>query len=166
MFLGAGNVHAYLRGVGVEIMANSDNVLRCALTPKHVDVEELLAITDFTELPDPRWPSDGLGLDDDFEVPVPDFGLHTVDLDGYRKPDQDSGSCAVGLPGPCIVLALGECTVTAYASDGTGAQVRLPVPRGGAAFVAARPDGRPFGLDGNGAVVIATVGTVGAGVAV
>ncbi len=42
IYLGAGNVHAYLRGLGVEIMANSDNVLRCGLTPKHVDVPELL----------------------------------------------------------------------------------------------------------------------------
>ena len=53
----AGNVHAYLRGTGVEIMANSDNVLRCGLTPKHVDVDELLAIADFTELAEPRWPA-------------------------------------------------------------------------------------------------------------
>ena len=56
-YLGAGNVHAYLRGVGVEIMANSDNVLRCGLTPKHIDVPELLKITDFSPLRDPRWPA-------------------------------------------------------------------------------------------------------------
>ena len=49
IYLGAGNVHAYLRGTGVEIMANSDNVLRCGLTPKHIDVDELLRITDFVE---------------------------------------------------------------------------------------------------------------------
>ena len=57
IFLGAGNVHAYLRGTGVEIMANSDNVLRCGLTGKHVDVAELLAVTDFAEPDDPRWPA-------------------------------------------------------------------------------------------------------------
>ncbi|MFD4138978.1 mannose-6-phosphate isomerase, class I [Streptomyces sp. NPDC058572] len=44
LFLGAGVPHAYLNGLGVEIMANSDNVLRCGLTPKHVDVPELLRI--------------------------------------------------------------------------------------------------------------------------
>ncbi|MFF5483740.1 mannose-6-phosphate isomerase, class I, partial [Streptomyces sp. NPDC012935] len=44
LFLGAGIPHAYLNGLGVEIMANSDNVLRCGLTPKHVDVPELLRI--------------------------------------------------------------------------------------------------------------------------
>ena len=44
LYLGAGVPHAYLGGIGVEIMANSDNVLRCGLTPKHVDVPELLRI--------------------------------------------------------------------------------------------------------------------------
>ena len=48
LFLPAGNLHAYLHGIGVEIMANSDNVMRGGLTPKHVDVDELLAILDFT----------------------------------------------------------------------------------------------------------------------
>ncbi|MGW5502133.1 mannose-6-phosphate isomerase, class I [Streptomyces rochei] len=47
LYLGAGIPHAYLDGLGVEIMANSDNVLRCGLTPKHVDVPELLRIVRF-----------------------------------------------------------------------------------------------------------------------
>lgn len=47
LFLGAGVPHAYLNGLGVEIMANSDNVLRCGLTPKHVDVPELLRVVRF-----------------------------------------------------------------------------------------------------------------------
>ncbi|MDT0270741.1 mannose-6-phosphate isomerase, class I [Streptomyces sp. DSM 44915] len=47
LYLGAGVPHAYLDGLGVEIMANSDNVLRCGLTPKHVDVAELLRIVRF-----------------------------------------------------------------------------------------------------------------------
>ena len=44
LYLGAGVPHAYLDGLGVEIMANSDNVLRCGLTPKHIDVPELMRI--------------------------------------------------------------------------------------------------------------------------
>ncbi len=52
IYLPAGNLHAYLHGVGVEVMANSDNVLRGGLTPKHVDVPELLRVLDFT--PDRR----------------------------------------------------------------------------------------------------------------
>ncbi|RZU62094.1 mannose-6-phosphate isomerase, class I [Zhihengliuella halotolerans] len=51
--LPAGNVHAYLRGLGIEVMASSDNVLRGGLTPKHVDVGELLATVDFRPLPVP-----------------------------------------------------------------------------------------------------------------
>ncbi len=47
LHLPAGNLHAYLHGVGVEVMANSDNVLRGGLTPKHVDVPELLRVLDF-----------------------------------------------------------------------------------------------------------------------
>jgi len=51
MHLPAGQMHAYLEGVGIELMANSDNVLRGGLTPKHVDVSELLNILDFKEQP-------------------------------------------------------------------------------------------------------------------
>ncbi|MEU7153095.1 mannose-6-phosphate isomerase, class I [Streptomyces sp. NPDC045456] len=47
LYLGAGIPHAYLGGLGVELMANSDNVLRCGLTPKHVDVPELLRVVRF-----------------------------------------------------------------------------------------------------------------------
>jgi mannose-6-phosphate isomerase len=47
MYLPAGELHAYLGGVGMELMANSDNVLRGGLTPKHVDINELVAILSF-----------------------------------------------------------------------------------------------------------------------
>ena len=78
IFLAAGNVHAYLRGTGVEIMANSDNVLRCGLTGKHIDVTDLLDVASFTPLADPVWPlRDGM-----FEVPVPDFRLLPFAVDG------------------------------------------------------------------------------------
>jgi mannose-6-phosphate isomerase len=53
VFLGPGNMHAYLRGFGVEVMSNSDNVVRGGMTMKHVDVEELLAVLDFEPLVDP-----------------------------------------------------------------------------------------------------------------
>jgi mannose-6-phosphate isomerase len=49
MYLPAGELHAYLEGVGMELMANSDNVLRGGLTPKHMDVPELLNLLNFTE---------------------------------------------------------------------------------------------------------------------
>ncbi|MYS89817.1 MULTISPECIES: mannose-6-phosphate isomerase, class I [Streptomyces] len=76
LYLGAGVPHAYLNGLGVEIMANSDNVLRCGLTPKHVDVPELLRIVRFQ----PRDPGvlrpeaapDGEEL---YETPIDEFRL-------------------------------------------------------------------------------------------
>lgn len=51
MFLYAQTPHAYIHGLGVEVMASSDNVLRAALTPKHVDVEELVNNTKFEPVP-------------------------------------------------------------------------------------------------------------------
>lgn len=51
MFLNAQTPHAYLRGTGLEIMANSDNVLRAGLTNKHIDIEELFNNTSFTSIP-------------------------------------------------------------------------------------------------------------------
>lgn len=53
LFLPAGNIHAYLSGLGIELMAASDNVLRGGLTPKHVDVPELMSILDFSSVPVP-----------------------------------------------------------------------------------------------------------------
>ena len=53
IWMPAGNLHAYLRGCGVEIMAASDNVLRGGLTPKRVDVDELLRVLRFEVLDDP-----------------------------------------------------------------------------------------------------------------
>ena len=53
IYLRAGILHAYLLGTGVEVMANSDNVVRGGLTNKHVDVDELLAVVDTTPLADP-----------------------------------------------------------------------------------------------------------------
>ena len=53
LYLPAGNIHTYIEGVGIELMAASDNVLRGGLTPKHVDVAELLSVLDFEPLPVP-----------------------------------------------------------------------------------------------------------------
>ncbi|WP_421163948.1 mannose-6-phosphate isomerase, class I [Aeromonas dhakensis] len=75
MYLDACTPHAYVRGTGLEIMANSDNVLRAGLTPKYIDVAELLDCTRCLPKPDdqillaPRLE----GAVQHFEVPVPDF---------------------------------------------------------------------------------------------
>ncbi|WJV48327.1 mannose-6-phosphate isomerase, class I [Streptomyces flavofungini] len=76
MFLGAGVPHAYLQGLGVEIMANSDNVLRCGLTPKHVDVPELLRVVRF-EATDPGVlrPEASPDGEEVYETPIDEFRL-------------------------------------------------------------------------------------------
>jgi mannose-6-phosphate isomerase len=132
IYLGAGNVHAYLRGTGVEVMASSDNVLRCGLTPKHIDVPELVAITDFRELADPR----RAALGGRFDVPVSDFALTRIDVDEPTGLDD---------AGPCIVL----CT------SGEVKVGDVVVRSGHAAFV---PPGQPSTIAGAGEVFIATVG--------
>ncbi len=76
MFLGAGVPHAYLNGLGVEIMANSDNVLRCGLTPKHVDVPELLRVVRF-EAGDPGVlrPEASTSGEEVYDTPIDEFRL-------------------------------------------------------------------------------------------
>ncbi len=75
MFLGAGVPHAYFDGLGVELLANSDNVLRAGLTPKHVDVPELLQIVRF-EPSDPNvMRPEGDGGEEVYEAPIDEFRL-------------------------------------------------------------------------------------------
>ncbi|MGW6567362.1 mannose-6-phosphate isomerase, class I [Streptomyces sp. NPDC054975] len=76
LYLGAGVPHAYLDGLGVEIMANSDNVLRCGLTPKHVDVPELLKIVRF-EPTDPGVlrPEASPSGEEVYDTPIDEFRL-------------------------------------------------------------------------------------------
>ena len=75
MFLSACTPHAYIKGTGLEIMANSDNVLRAGLTPKFIDVSELVANTEFKSMAAnelllaPTMVAGGL----DYQIPVPDF---------------------------------------------------------------------------------------------
>ncbi len=75
MFLDARTPHAYLKGTGLEIMANSDNVLRAGLTPKHIDVPELAKCTKFAEKPAETLLLEPVEQKDIllFPVPVPDF---------------------------------------------------------------------------------------------
>ena len=116
VFLRAGLLHAYLSGLGVEIMAASDNVLRGGLTPKRIDVPELLAILDTApgEVPVLRARSEGAITP--YPVPVPDFALERVVLDG--------APVTLEVSGPTMVLATGgEVTV----ASSTGEALTLAV---------------------------------------
>ncbi|SOD73090.1 mannose-6-phosphate isomerase type 1 [Jatrophihabitans sp. GAS493] len=152
IFLAAGNVHAYLRGLGVEIMANSDNVLRCGLTSKHIDVEELLRITDFSPLPDPRWSPTGTSTERTFAVPVPDFALTELTLDGsvteVSAPSAvilvcTEGSAAVEFGDSQILLAVGEAAfIPANATPATPAPPTTSVRLRGKGTVFSATTGR------------------------
>jgi mannose-6-phosphate isomerase len=82
IYLPAGNLHAYLHGVGVEIMANSDNVLRGGMTPKHVDVDELIRVLDFRDGPIEKVVPQRRGNLDVWETPAREFELSRARLDG------------------------------------------------------------------------------------
>lgn len=100
LYLDAGQLHAYVSGLGVEVMANSDNVLRGGLTPKHVDVPELVKVLDFHALENPRVAtaatSTGPGVA--YPVPVPEFSVERYDLAAGDGID-------LHFDGPAIVLS-------------------------------------------------------------
>jgi mannose-6-phosphate isomerase len=87
VYLGAGNLHSYLRGTGVEVMATSDNVLRGGLTPKHVDVPELMRTVDTSPLGDPVVRAH----DGHYDTPAPEFHLRRVDVTGSARVDAHDG---------------------------------------------------------------------------
>lgn len=82
VFQDAGIPHAYLEGQNVELMANSDNVLRGGLTPKHIDVPELLKHTRFEAVHPNVLAGDSIsgGLEKIYPTPAPDFVVSKIDL--------------------------------------------------------------------------------------
>ncbi len=83
IFQGAGVLHAYLEGQNIELMANSDNVLRGGLTPKHIDVKELLQHINFIPTNPKLLKGKKLNVQETlYSCPVPDFGLTKIALKG------------------------------------------------------------------------------------
>ncbi|WP_182354322.1 mannose-6-phosphate isomerase, class I [Flaviflexus huanghaiensis] len=126
LFVPAGTVHAYLSGLGVEIMANSDNVLRAGLTSKHIDVPELLATVDYVAAPPiriaPEYVSD---VTRTYYAPVEDFELSVIELRTWNEVRTVPGG------GPRILLAL------AGAIEVATKEQRITLNRGEGVFVRA-----------------------------
>ena len=129
MFVPAGGVHAYLHGMAVETMASSDNVLRAGLTPKHVDVAELLRTVDYVAAPPIRIaPEVFHGATRVFYAPVDDFELSITTVDD---------NLVHPLPGrgPRILLCLdGELTIDSGDANmtlGKGDSLFAPASDGG-----------------------------------
>lgn len=140
MFVSPGVIHAHVSGLGVEIMASSDNVLRAGLTPKHLDVEELLEVTDFTPVLPPRWQPVERSADFvHLEPPVSEFSLTVGGSPLRRTP----------ATGPRAVLVLDGTVTIETRSE------RLEVHRGQSVFVS-HTDG-PLDIQGDGTVAIGSV---------
>ncbi len=145
LWLPAGNIHAYLSGLGIELMASSDNVLRGGLTPKHVDVPELLRVLDFTPIDVPLLAPEQVSPGVSVYAPgVPDFALTVIDLDAA------AGVAALDLAGPAIALCV-QGSASAVGRSG-----RAHLDRGAAVYVS--PDESPLSFTGDGLVFVATTG--------
>jgi mannose-6-phosphate isomerase len=146
LYLPAAELHAYLEGTGIELMANSDNVLRGGLTPKHVDIEELLRVLNFEErtahVLTPRSTAGGERV---YECPAREFVLSTITV--VSKTTYSSPR----VRGIEILL----CTAGAgkVTDQGTGEEVALP--KGRAALVPAAVKG--YVLEGEAVVYKAAV---------
>lgn len=107
IFQAAGIPHAYLEGQNVELMANSDNVLRGGLTPKHVDVPELMKHTVFESVKPNILQGDVVNeFEKTYPCPVPDFSISKINISINQVYKTQATS-----PEICIVME-GECSVT------------------------------------------------------
>ncbi|WP_405440227.1 mannose-6-phosphate isomerase, class I [Streptomyces avidinii] len=137
MFLGAGVPHAYIDGLGVELLANSDNVLRAGLTPKHVDVPELLKVAKF-EPGDPNLLRPEGDAEEVYATPIDEFRLSRFLL----------------APGGASRLLPHETPQILLCTAGSPQVGELALTPGESVFV---PAGEKVELSGNGTVFRATV---------
>lgn len=124
IYLPPGDLHAYLRGGGIEIMANSDNVLRGGLTPKHIDIDALLAVLEFT----PTCPTPIPCIDQEhgiyaYQAPAKEFALWRVDQAAAPR-----GRLPGGATGRVVLVVQGRTTLRS-------GERSLDLERGQSAFV-------------------------------
>lgn len=126
IYLPAGNIHAYLNGLGLEVMASSDNVLRGGLTGKHVDVPELLATVNFAPCSVPQVPTRTTDLGQHvWEPPFAEFALQRIEI------TPSSGPVPLVQNGPLLVLSVqGSVMLDTPRSD-------MVLDRGGSVFIPA-----------------------------
>ncbi|WP_200551847.1 mannose-6-phosphate isomerase [Kosakonia sp. LAM2021] len=138
MFLFAETPHAYLQGVALEVMANSDNVLRAGLTPKYIDIPELVANVKFTPKPASELLTQPTqhGAELDFPIPVDDFAFSLHDL--------SASETQLAQQSAAIVFCVEGEAVLSKASQ------QLVLKAGESAFIAA--DESPVGVSGTGRV--------------
>ncbi|MET4590011.1 mannose-6-phosphate isomerase, class I [Arthrobacter sp. 754] len=126
VYLPAGNVHAYLHGMGVEVMASSDNVLRGGLTPKFIDVPELLRTVEFKPVSVPMLTPEISGLGQElYQPPFREFQLQRIELapGGAPVPLAQAGAAV-------LIVVQGAIYLDSPKGD-------LQLARGGSAFLPA-----------------------------
>jgi len=124
VFVAPGQIHAYLRGIGVEALASSDNVVRAGLTVKHVAVEQLESVLHLNAARPPVVePVRSGGAVEAWPVPASEFELLRVRLDGTRA--------ELPVAGPAIILCL------TGAAEFAGNDRSLSLRQGESAFIAA-----------------------------
>ena len=131
VFVPPGMIHSYLDGLGLEILAASDNVLRAGLTEKHVDPVELLRLVTFSPGEPPRLQPKITGEVASFVAPVPDFALWT-----YRPGPRDASGPRDAVAAPSAGARIAVCC--AGRATLTCGDERLELGPGQAAFI---PDG-------------------------
>lgn len=144
LFLDAGNVHAYLSGLGVEVMAASDNVLRGGLTPKHIDVAELQRVVDF------RAGKIAPVVTREVVQGLIEFPCDTDAFILYKaEPSGDRILADLSMPGESVIL----CTAGEIALSNS-LEERVLLRRGEAAYMSA--EARFFTISGSGTAFLAT----------
>ncbi|GHT97444.1 mannose-6-phosphate isomerase, class I [Spirochaetia bacterium] len=152
VYLPAGILHAYVEGLGVELMANSDNVLRGGLTPKHVDMDELVSILRFApfkpEIYKPGKPGAPLpSAVFTYPADCREFSLTVICDKNETVP--------VPVEGPCIALVT-EGRARLSGTGNTGAE-ELLLNQGEAAFIAAGTGNRECSLTGTFTLYVAGI---------
>jgi mannose-6-phosphate isomerase len=142
IYLPAGNLHAYLSGVGIEIMASSDNVLRGGLTPKHVDVPELLRVLDFGAGPIAALRPTRDGDEEVYFTPAPDFRL-------ARREVRERATLVTPTGPEILFCAEGDASASSSIES-------VSLRRGEAVLILGSDP--PYRLTGRGVVYRATVG--------
>jgi mannose-6-phosphate isomerase len=139
IFMPAGNLHSYIHGMGMEVMSNSDNVLRGGLTPKHVDVPELLRVLDFSPADETtlRAPTHREGIELVYDTPALEFATCVLMLDGENLGHEIDAPSRHD--GPQILVCTEGSVVVRAKSD------VVKLDRGYAAWVAA--DDGPIRLE-------------------
>ncbi len=139
VFIAPGELHAHLSGTCLEIMANSDNVIRGALTRKHVDVPELISVLTFNPERVRVLHSEAVSDSEErFPAPAPDFCLSRIVLEGDRVHERSD-------TGPAILLCTEGSVSLACPGEAT-----LALHRGDSVFVEAAAGAYRLTRDGEG----------------